>query len=94
MKVGNVVIGSGVDVSHNLSQLNGVKLVVIHSVGSPSKLLLKGSISELESLLGGLAEKRVLCHCAIFGFQVSCFVEEVRGQQLNFCYNFIISITI
>ena len=47
VKVGAVVTG----LSHKLSRSNGEKLVTIRSVSSPTILLLRGLISESESLL-------------------------------------------
>ena len=47
VRVGAVFTG----LSHKSSWSNGEKLVTIHSVGSPTMLLLRGLISESESLL-------------------------------------------
>ena len=47
VKVSTVVAG----ISHKSSWLNSEKLVTVHSVGSPTRLLLRGSVSESESLL-------------------------------------------
>ena len=47
VKVGAVVAG----LSHKSSWSNSEKLVTVHSVSSPTMLLLRGSVLELESLL-------------------------------------------
>ena len=47
VKVGAVVAG----LSHKSSRSNGEKLVTVHSVSSPTILLLRGLVSESESLL-------------------------------------------